>query len=280
LHRILGVFLAAHGHRSVGDEFEGIESQRSYAQTFASGCNKLVDVLDRACTRNELNACQSRSSNNSQILRVVGIGGDRRSPGIMSDVHVARLQSQNILIRTVELGQLRVDASFLKHSARFRQQEMGNASRRQMADPDRPLRCGRLRPPCCREQRQAGRCDRKPGATRAKRLHQSTARRAHMVGGRPIVGLSTKLATCLKQRMIELHGMLLRSTWTWLPPRLRIKPRRSERPRLAAPHIFAALPPGMRLPPPASVAPCAKHPRGECCGSRYRPRRARRPDHE
>src|SRR5260221_8411401 len=198
----------------------------------------------------------------------------------MSDVHVAGLKSQNILIRTVELGQLRVDASFLKHSARFRQQQMGNAACWQVADPDRPLRGGRLRAPCCCEQRQAGRCNREPGATRAKRLHQSTARRAHMVGSRPIAGLVTQLANCLKQRMIELHGMLLCSTWTWPPLRLQIKPRRTDRTRLAAPHIFAVRPPGMRLQSPASVAPYAKHPKGECCGSRYRPRRAQRPDHE
>src|SRR6266478_2437162 len=57
------------------------------------------------------------------------------------------------------------------------------------------------------------------------------------------------------------------------------KPLWTERTRLAA-HIFGAQPQEMRLQSPALVAPCAKHPKGECCGSRYRPRPAQRPDHE
>src|SRR5258708_15996024 len=97
---------------------------------------------------------------------------------------------------------------------------MGNAACWQVADPDRPLRRSCLGALCCCEQCQAGRCNREPGATRAKRLHQSAARRAHMVGGRPIIGLLAGLAICLKQRMIELHGVLLRSTWTYLPRNL------------------------------------------------------------
>jgi len=49
-----------------------------------------------------------------------------------------------ILVGTVELRQLCVDAGFLEHPARLGEQKMRDAAGRQMADADRALRRRRL----------------------------------------------------------------------------------------------------------------------------------------
>jgi hypothetical protein len=69
----------------------------------------------------------------------------------MGDIDITRLQSENVLIRPIELSELGIDAGLLKHASRFRQKEVGDAACRKMANLNRSLSVCRLGSVSCRQ---------------------------------------------------------------------------------------------------------------------------------